>query len=89
MNKSTIRVITVIGVVLLLSGCNKKESHFEDDGNLLCTESDRDDVISAVGSDKAYVGTKYHAHGLKRTVVFLRSGRTCFIEHYMVYMTVE
>ena len=74
MNKSTIRVITVIGVVLLLSGCNKKESHFEDDGNLLCTESDRNDVISAVGSDKAYVGTKYRAHGDSKTVVTLSGG---------------
>ena len=89
MNKSTIRVVTVIGVVFLLVGCDKNKSHFDDGGDLVCTESDRDNVIRAAGSDRAYVGTKYHTHGLKKAVVILRDGRTCFIEHYIVYMTVE
>ncbi len=76
MNKSTIRVITVIGVVLLLSGCNKKESHFEDGGNLLCTDSNlfSDDVIIIVNSDNSYLGRRHKAHGDVEITVTMNGG---------------
>jgi hypothetical protein len=71
-----IQAIVVTGVVLLLAGCNRKKSHFEDGGNLLCTENNlfSDDAIRTVNSENAYLGTKYGAHGSAKTIVTLNGG---------------
>ena len=65
-----------MGVVLMLAGCNRKKSHFEDGGNLLCTEHNlfSDNDIRTVNSSNAYLRKKHVAHGDTKIVVTLKGG---------------
>jgi len=76
MKQKIIQAIVATGVVLLLAGCNRKESNFEDGGDLVCTEHNlfSDNVTRTVNSSNAYLRKKHVAHGDTKIVITLKGG---------------
>jgi len=67
MHTKTIQIITILGVVFLLSSCNKKKSHFEDGGDLVCTNSSLigNDVTRTININNSAYSSSPRPHGSK------------------------
>lgn len=77
MNRDIMKIVTVVGVALLFTGCDsRQESHFKDGGDLLCTEHNliSDNVTRIVNSDNSYLGRRHKAHGDVEITVTMNGG---------------